>query len=135
MPLGGMPLAVQASRGGSPMAETVGEFIVRRLREWGVHRVYGYPGDGIKDVSKEYCQTVCSPMAARHVIDRAMRIALDQSTVTCVILPKDVQEEKAVPDVPQKHDTAQTGIGHAVPHIIPRDPDLRRAADLLNRAE
>ncbi|MGI8660226.1 MAG: thiamine pyrophosphate-requiring protein [Thermoleophilaceae bacterium] len=26
---------------------TVGEFILRRLSEWGVNRVYGYPGDGI----------------------------------------------------------------------------------------
>ncbi len=29
------------------MAETVSDFIVRRLREWGVERVYGYSGDGI----------------------------------------------------------------------------------------
>src|SRR5690348_1696505 len=58
-----------------------------------------------KDVAKEYCQQVNSPFAARHVIDRAMRIAMDQSTVTCVILPKDVQEEK-YHDPPQKQDTA-----------------------------
>ena len=32
------------------MAETVGDFIVRRLREWGVGRVFGYPGDGINGV-------------------------------------------------------------------------------------
>src|SRR5689334_21312864 len=64
-----------------------------------------------KDVAREYCQQVNSPMAARHVIDRAIRIALDQSTVTCVILPKDVQEDK-YKDPPQKHDTAQTGIGY-----------------------
>src|SRR5947199_10472373 len=32
------------------MADTVGEFIVRRLREWGITRVYGYPGDGINGV-------------------------------------------------------------------------------------
>src|SRR6185437_11505806 len=29
------------------MAEQVSDFILGRLREWGVHRVYGYPGDGI----------------------------------------------------------------------------------------
>jgi len=29
------------------MAETVGDFLWRRLREWGVRRVFGYPGDGI----------------------------------------------------------------------------------------
>lgn len=29
------------------MADTVADFVVNRLREWGVHRVFGYPGDGI----------------------------------------------------------------------------------------
>ena len=32
------------------MAEKVGDFVLRRLREWGVQRVYGYPGDGINGV-------------------------------------------------------------------------------------
>src|SRR2546430_11346230 len=29
------------------MAELVADFVLKRLREWGVHRLYGYPGDGI----------------------------------------------------------------------------------------
>ncbi len=29
------------------MAETVGDYVLRRLREWGVRQVFGYPGDGI----------------------------------------------------------------------------------------
>ena len=29
------------------MAENVSSFILRRLHEWGVERIYGYPGDGI----------------------------------------------------------------------------------------
>src|SRR5919205_755009 len=29
------------------MAELVGDYILKRLREWNVHRIYGYPGDGI----------------------------------------------------------------------------------------
>lgn len=29
------------------MADTVGDFILKRLSEWGVTRIYGYPGDGI----------------------------------------------------------------------------------------
>jgi pyruvate dehydrogenase (quinone) len=29
------------------MADTVADFIWQRLKEWGVRRVYGYPGDGI----------------------------------------------------------------------------------------
>src|SRR3954454_1205478 len=29
------------------MAELVADYLLSRLREWGVHRIYGYPGDGI----------------------------------------------------------------------------------------
>ncbi|HEV8100099.1 MAG TPA: thiamine pyrophosphate-binding protein, partial [Gaiellaceae bacterium] len=29
------------------MAELVADFTLKRLRAWGVHRIYGYPGDGI----------------------------------------------------------------------------------------
>jgi pyruvate dehydrogenase (quinone) len=32
------------------MAETVAAYLVRRMREWGVARVYGYPGDGINGI-------------------------------------------------------------------------------------
>src|SRR2546425_6795863 len=32
------------------MAETTSDFLVRRLSEWGVRRIYGYPGDGINGV-------------------------------------------------------------------------------------
>ena len=29
------------------MADTVSDFIVQRLTQWGITRLYGYPGDGI----------------------------------------------------------------------------------------
>jgi pyruvate dehydrogenase (quinone) len=29
------------------MAELVADYVLKRLREWGVPRIYGYPGDGI----------------------------------------------------------------------------------------
>ena len=29
------------------MADTVGDFLWQRLHDWGVRRVFGYPGDGI----------------------------------------------------------------------------------------
>src|SRR5947209_17650106 len=32
------------------MAETVSDFLGVRLNEWGVRRIYGYPGDGINGV-------------------------------------------------------------------------------------
>src|SRR5438874_8353121 len=32
------------------MAYSVGDFLVQRLHAWGVHRIYGYPGDGINGI-------------------------------------------------------------------------------------
>src|SRR5690348_15990927 len=32
------------------MAETVGDFLLKRLSQWGVRQVYGYPGDGINGI-------------------------------------------------------------------------------------
>jgi len=32
------------------MAETVADFMLSRLSEWGVTRLYGYPGDGINGI-------------------------------------------------------------------------------------
>src|SRR5205807_8972715 len=32
------------------MADLVADFLLKRLTEWGVHRIYGYPGDGINAI-------------------------------------------------------------------------------------
>jgi pyruvate dehydrogenase (quinone) len=32
------------------MAKTVGDFLLERLRQWGVKRIFGYPGDGINGI-------------------------------------------------------------------------------------
>ncbi|MEW9585144.1 thiamine pyrophosphate-requiring protein [Paraburkholderia sp. DGU8] len=32
------------------MSQTVGDFLIERLRAWGIYRIYGYPGDGINGV-------------------------------------------------------------------------------------
>src|ERR1700729_3654380 len=32
------------------MARTVGDFFIERLHEWGVRKIFGYPGDGINGV-------------------------------------------------------------------------------------
>src|SRR6476661_7352249 len=32
------------------MAKSVGDFLVERLRAWGVERVFGFPGDGINGI-------------------------------------------------------------------------------------
>lgn len=210
------------------MSISVGQHIMRRLQEWGIERIYGYPGDGIngilaglrrndekprfiqarheelaafmasahakfsgdvgvclatsgpgaihllnglydakmdhqpvvalvgqsatsaigssyqqevdlqclfKDVASEYCVTVMSPAAVRHCVDRAMRIAADRRTVTCLIFPKDLQDEAAVLEPPQKHDHALSGIGCPTAYVIPQESDLSAAATILNAGE
>ncbi|HEX3933708.1 MAG TPA: thiamine pyrophosphate-requiring protein, partial [Puia sp.] len=84
-----------------------------------------------KDVAHEYVQMITEPAQARHVIDRAIRIAKAERTVTCVIVPNDVQELKAE-EPPMKHGSVRSGIGHAGVHSIPALADLQRAADVLN---
>jgi pyruvate dehydrogenase (quinone) len=84
-----------------------------------------------KDVAT-YCQTVTSPLAIRHVVDRAVRIAKSSRSVTCIIIPKDVQELPAVDKLPRKANMSHSGIGYSPPRVIPEDGDLRRAADALN---
>ena len=32
------------------MSQNVADFLLQRLREWGVKRIYGYPGDGINAI-------------------------------------------------------------------------------------
>src|SRR5579871_1970747 len=56
-----------------------------------------------KDVAHEYCQTAIDASQIRHLVDRAVRIALDQRSVTCLIIPNDLGEEAAVPEPPRKH--------------------------------
>ncbi|HLI18922.1 MAG TPA: thiamine pyrophosphate-requiring protein [Rhodanobacteraceae bacterium] len=210
------------------MAGTVGDFIIDRLTQWGVQRIYGYPGDGInglmgamgraegsvqlvracheemcafmacahakftgeigvcmatsgpgavhllnglydakldhmpvlaivgqqaraalggqyqqevdlvslfKDVASAYVEMLTVPAQVRHVIDRAMRIAISRRTVTCVIVPNDLQELDAEPKPPRAHGTVHSGLGYSAPRIVPTDGDLRRAADILNSGE
>ncbi|HWE24997.1 MAG TPA: thiamine pyrophosphate-requiring protein [Myxococcales bacterium] len=211
------------------MAQTVGEYVLRRLREWGVQRVYGYPGDGIngimagfeslgdemprfvqvrheemaafaacahakftgepgvclatsgpgaihllnglydaaldhqpvvaivgqaattamggdyqqevdlqtlfKDVAHNYVTTVMNVASMRHAIDRAFRIALSDRCVTCVIVPKDLQEEPVKEQEAHAHNTIHSSAGWSSPRVVPRDQDLKRAADVLNAGE
>jgi pyruvate dehydrogenase (quinone) len=88
-----------------------------------------------KDVAGEYVQQASVPAQVRHLVDRAMRIAMDQRTVTCLIFPGDLQNEDAVPEPPRAHGTIHSGIGYTPARIVPEAADLRRAADVLNAGE
>ncbi|HEY4207693.1 MAG TPA: thiamine pyrophosphate-requiring protein [Puia sp.] len=85
-----------------------------------------------KDVAHEYVHTCTSPAQARHLIDRAIRIARTHRTVTCVILPNDVQElDYAEP--PRQHGSVHSGLSYSSPEIVPSFSDLQAAADILNK--
>src|SRR3954454_20488921 len=45
-----------------------------------------------KDVASEFVQVCMSPPQIRHLIDRAIQVARATRSVTCVIVPEDVQE-------------------------------------------
>jgi len=206
------------------MATTTSDFLLNRLYEWGIRRIYGYPGDGIngllgalnrqkehisfvqvrheenaafmacghakftgeagvcmatsgpeaihllnglydakmdhqpvvtivgqqaraamggsyqqevdlailfKDVAHEYVQMVTVPQQLRHVIDRAIRIAKNERTVTCIILPNDLQELD-YEEPARLHCTVHSGMNYSRPIIIPQATDLGKAADILN---
>ncbi len=208
--------------------ETVSDFILKRLSEWGVRRIFAYPGDGInglvgafgrskggpefvqvrheemsafmacahakftgqvgvclatsgpgaihllnglydakmdhqpvvaivgqqarsalggdyqqevdllnlfKDVARDFVHVASSPVQVRHLIDRAVRIAMERRSVTCVILPNDVQDLPAVETPPQEHGTLHSGIGYTVHSNVPDEQGLRNAADILNSGD
>ena len=210
------------------MARTVADHLLSRLHEWGVRRVYGYPGDGInglmgamnrlgdnihfvqarheelaafmacahakftgelgvcmatsgpgaihllnglydarldhqpvlaivgqqarsalggdyqqevdlvslfKDVASGYVQMAAVPAQIRHLVDRAARIALEDRTVTCLILPNDLQEMPAVEEPPREHGTLHSGIGATAHSLQPADADLAAAAEVLNAGQ
>ncbi|HEX4011875.1 MAG TPA: thiamine pyrophosphate-requiring protein [Solirubrobacteraceae bacterium] len=209
------------------MSQSVGAFMLERLRQWGVTRIYGYPGDGIngllgafhefeddiefvqtrheeiaalaacahgkltgevgvcmatsgpgaihllnglydakldhapvvaivgqqarmslgsnfqqevdlttlfKDVASEYVQVCMAPEQAAHLIDRAVRIAKATRSVTCVIVPNDIQEAE-YSEPPRAHGAVPSSVGVVEPMVRPHDTDLRRVADLLNSGE
>ena len=206
------------------MQDTVSDFILRRLVQWGIARIYAYPGDGInglmgaldrasddlhlvrarheemcafmacahakfsgqvgvcmatsgpgaihllnglydakldhqpvvaivgqqaraalggqyqqevdlvplfKDVAT-YVEMICVPAQARHVVDRALRIAISKRAVTCIVVPNDVQVMDAVAVPPRAHGTIHSGFGYRSPRVVPEAADLQHAADLLN---
>lgn len=88
-----------------------------------------------KDVAGEYVQTCTDAVQMRQLVDRACRIALAERTVTCIIMPKDVQDLEAVEPPPHTHNTVHTSASSCSPSILPRKEDLQRAADILNEGK
>ncbi len=87
-----------------------------------------------KDVAHEYVQTAMVPAQIRTLVDRAIRIALSRRTVTCIIVPHDLQDEPYEPPA-HEHGTVHTGVGYTSPIVVPTQRDLERAAEVLNAGE
>ena len=84
-----------------------------------------------KDVAGDYVHMATVAPQIRQLVDRAVRIAKAERTVTCIIIPNDLQEA-AYEEPPRIHGALFSGVGMCTPRVIPSDVDLRRAADVLN---
>ena len=87
-----------------------------------------------KDVS-EFVQTGMVPAQPRHLVDRAIRIALDRRGVSTLIFPNDVQEAPAVASPPRIHGSVFSSVGISRPRVLPPTGELQRAAEILNEGK
>jgi pyruvate dehydrogenase (quinone) len=87
------------------------------------------------DVASSFCEQVNEPSSVRHLIDRAMRIAQAERTVTCVIVPADVQDMDAIETQPHATHTVHSGTGFWPGRRVPAKVQLQEAADILNAGE
>ena len=88
-----------------------------------------------KDVAHEYVEMAVEPTQIRHLIDRAHRIALDQRTVTALIVPNDLAEEPAKEEPPREHGAVVSAPGYERPRVVPTRGQLERAAGILNAGQ
>ncbi len=84
-----------------------------------------------KDVAGAFVQQAATAPQVRHLVDRAVRIALGERRVTALVFPNDLQD-MPYESPPRKHGTLHSGVGFARPRTTPYDADLRRAAGVLN---
>ncbi len=113
-----------------PVVAIVGQTFVRALggsfqQEVKLLQLYS-------DVASAYVEQVNEPGSVRHILDRAMRTAQADRTVTAVIIPADVQDMDAVPEQPKATHTVHSGVGYWPGRRIPAQQDLQAAADILN---
>ena len=83
-----------------------------------------------KDVAHEYVHVCMEPSQARHLLDRAVRTAYAARSVTCVIVPEDVQESEHS-EPPRVHGATYSGGGLSTARVTPSEEDLLRA-EVLN---
>ena len=67
-----------------------------------------------KDVAGAFVQQASSAPQVRHMVDRAIRVALGERRVTAIILPNDLQEAD-YEEPPRLHGTLHSGVGFSKP--------------------
>ena len=65
-----------------------------------------------KDVAGAFVQQASMPAQVRHLVDRAVRIAVGGRRVTALVFPNDLQDEHYA-EPPRKHGTLHSGVGFA----------------------
>jgi pyruvate dehydrogenase (quinone) len=79
----------------------------------------------------DFVQEASAPAQVRHLVDRAMRIAIARNGVSAIILPKDIQDtDYQEPKV--AHGFTRSGVGYSRPKVVPARTDLDKAAAVLN---
>ena len=87
-----------------------------------------------KDVAGAFVEQASTAPQTRHLVDRAIRIAISERAVTALIFPNDLQD-MPFEEPPRKHGTLHSGVGYTRPKTVPYENDLRRAAEVLNAGE
>ena len=87
-----------------------------------------------KDVAG-YLAQLDDPSQVRHLVDRACRTALAHRTVSVLVVPNDIQDEKAVLDPPHSHGHYATSNAPSSRPTIPPQADLLAAAETLRGGE
>ncbi len=109
----------------------------------GQQPLFGLGGDSQQEIDlrallenvSEYVEMIAKPEQVRFVVDRAIRTAIGRRGVSCIILPHDVQRAKATEAPPHKHGMEHSSRGYVPPRMMPRDEELRKAADVLNAGQ
>src|SRR5436189_5767232 len=75
------------------------------------------------------------PGQIRHLVDRAVHVAQASRSVTCIIVPADIQEEP-FEEPPREHGVVYSSArGHLSPRLIPAETEIQKAAESLNSSE
>lgn len=89
----------------------------------------------VRDVAAQFAQAALTAEQVPMLLDRAFRTAVATRSPCVVVLPHDVQTLPVPDPLPQQHGVIVTAPGWRPPHVVPREDDLRAAADVLAAGE